>query len=329
MSELPAVDLVYTWVDGSSPVFAAKVEKYRKEQAIHGKAPTPYGYAQYRFRDLDNLRFSLRSVAQNAPWFRRIFIVTNGQVPRWLRKNAGVDIVTHEQIFERPEILPTFNACAIETQLHRIPSLGRYFVFMNDDFFFSKPTPKEYFFGRNGLPRLLLSPQPIDPNPISPNRWYGTLARLARLMNERFGAHLWRTGAHGPACFDCEALARIYALWPQEVEHASRNRFRDETDMQLHALYMNTQFALDEQKSEAERHEYAILEEKELRIVSVGESGKGWRGNLEEVLRDPPRLLCLNDNAPSELTNNEFAMIEKDHREFLQAMFPKPSAWES
>jgi hypothetical protein len=331
MNELPPVDLVYTWVDGSSPVFAARIEKYRKEQAARSKAPTPYGYGPYRFRDLDNLRFSLRSVAQNASWFRRIFIVTNGQVPRWLRKDAGVEIVTHEQIFERPEVLPTFNACAIETQLHRIPGLGRYFVFMNDDFFFSRPTPKDYFFGKNGLPRLLLSPEPINPNPNRPNRWYGTLARLARLMTERFGERIWRVGAHGPACFDRDALAAVYALWPQEIEHASRNRFRDETDMQLHALYMNTLLALDEQagKGEAERHEYAILEEKELRIISVGETGKGWRGNLEEVLRDPPRLLCLNDNAPSELTSAEFAGIEKDHRAFLEAMFPKPSPWES
>lgn len=137
MSELPAVDLVYTWVDGSSPVFAARVDKYRKEQAVRtGRAPESYGFGQHRFRDLDNFRYSLRSVARNAPWFRRIFIVTNGQVPRWLRKDSGAEIVTHEQIFADRNALPTFNACAIETQLHRIPDLGRYFVFMNDDFFF-------------------------------------------------------------------------------------------------------------------------------------------------------------------------------------------------
>lgn len=148
-------------------------------------------------------------------------------------------------------------------------------------------------------------------------------------MNDRFGAHVWRAGAHGAACFDCEALAKIYALWPQEVEHASRNRFRDETDMQLHALYMNALLALDAQGSAAGRHEPVILDEQELRVVSVGEPGKGWRGNLQEVLRDPPRLLCLNDAAPPETSNAEFAGIEKDHRAFLDAMFPEPSPWEN
>lgn len=330
MSELPAVDLVYTWVDGSSPVFAARVDKYRKEQAVRtGRAPEAYGFGQHRFRDLDNFRYSLRSVARNAPWFRRIFIVTNGQVPRWLRKDSGAEIVTHEQIFADRNALPTFNACAIETQLHRIPDLGRYFVFMNDDFFFSRPTPKDYFFGANGLPRLFFSGETINPNSTSPDRWHQTLARLARLMNDRFGAHVWRAGAHGAACFDREALAKIYALWPQEVEHASRNRFRDETDMQLHALYMNALLALDAQGSAAGRHEPVILDEQELRVVSVGEPGKGWRGNLQEVLRDPPRLLCLNDAAPPETSNAEFAGIEKDHLAFLDAMFPEPSPWEN
>jgi hypothetical protein len=331
MNELPPVDLVYTWVDGSSPLFAARVEKYRKEQAFRGsQALTPFAFGQNRFRDLDNLRYSLRSVARHAPWFRRIVIVTNGQVPRWLRKDAGAEIVTHEQIFERPEALPTFNASAIEAQLHRIPGLGRYFVYMNDDFFFSRPTPKDFFFGRNGKPRLLFSGAPIELQPTSGDIWYLKLARIARLLTEHFGPHPWRYGAHGPACFDRDILAKIYALWPREIEQASRNRFRDVTDMQLHALYMNASWALDEQNAnEAECYERAILDEKELRIVSVGEPGKGWRGNLEEVLRDPPRLLCLNDVAPPETTNEEFAEIEKDHRAFLEAMFPELSPWEN
>ena len=33
-----------------------------------------------RFRDNDELRYSLRSLEQHAPWLRHIYIVTNGQV---------------------------------------------------------------------------------------------------------------------------------------------------------------------------------------------------------------------------------------------------------
>jgi hypothetical protein len=116
-----------------------------------------------------------------------------------------------------------------------------------------------------------------------------------------------------------------------EMERASRNRFRDETDMQIHALYMNSAAALDEQEDQSTRHEQVIMTEKELRIVSVGERGKGWRGNLSEVIADPPQLLCLNDLGPNELTPDdihEIADIEKAHAEFLETMFPKPSSFE-
>ena len=43
------------------------------------------------------MRYSLRSVASHAPWVRRIFIVTNGQIPSWLNlDNPRVTLVTHE-----------------------------------------------------------------------------------------------------------------------------------------------------------------------------------------------------------------------------------------
>jgi len=334
MPELPPIDLVYTWVDGSSPLFAAKIEKYRREEAVRsGKAPTPYCTGAQRFRDLDNLRYSLRSAEQNAPWFRRLIIVTNGQVPRWLRKESRAEIIRHEEIFKHRDALPTFNACAIESQLHRIPGLGRYFVFMNDDFFFSRPTAKEYFFGANGRLKVMFSPTTIDAHFKEGDRWERTLFSAAEALSKRFGPRLWIQGAHGPACFDRDLLEKIYSMWPAEMERTSRHRFRNESDMQIHALYMNAAAALDEeeQKSEAERHERKVLPEPELRIVSVGERGKGWRANLLDVLANPPQLLCLNDLGPNEPTPDELdeiAEIETAHKAFLEKMFPKPSSFE-
>ena len=38
------------------------------------------------FLDFDQLRYSLRSIEQFAPWIRHIYIVTNGQVPNWLNE---------------------------------------------------------------------------------------------------------------------------------------------------------------------------------------------------------------------------------------------------
>ena len=52
-----------------------------------------------RYRDSDELRYSIRSIVKNAPWVRRIFIVTDNQIPHWLNldDNVGrISIVTHQ-----------------------------------------------------------------------------------------------------------------------------------------------------------------------------------------------------------------------------------------
>ena len=61
-----------------------------------------------------------------APWIRKIFIVTNGQIPNWLKlENQRVEVISHSQIFTQQSDLPTFSSRAIESHLHRIPGLRK------------------------------------------------------------------------------------------------------------------------------------------------------------------------------------------------------------
>ncbi len=40
--------------------------------------------SENRFRDSNELRFSLRSLERFAPWVRRVYLVTDNQIPKWL-----------------------------------------------------------------------------------------------------------------------------------------------------------------------------------------------------------------------------------------------------
>eukprot|EP01028_Stygiella_incarcerata_P010817 TRINITY_DN581_c0_g2_i1.p1 TRINITY_DN581_c0_g2~~TRINITY_DN581_c0_g2_i1.p1 ORF type:complete len:1327 (-),score=320.26 TRINITY_DN581_c0_g2_i1:960-4940(-) len=92
-----------------------------------------------RFRDNNELLFSLRSIEKHAPWVRKIFLVTNGQVPSWLdSSHPRVQVVTHEEIFVNKSHLPTFSSPAIESHLHRIPGLSDEFLYLNDDIMFGQ-----------------------------------------------------------------------------------------------------------------------------------------------------------------------------------------------
>ena len=104
-------------------------------------------FSASRFRDNDELKYSLRSIEKFAPWIRKVFIVTNGQIPSWLDlSNPKVQIITHDQIFLNKSQLPTFSSAAIELNLHRIPGLSDYFIYFNDDVFLGQPVfPYDFY----------------------------------------------------------------------------------------------------------------------------------------------------------------------------------------
>ena len=94
-----------------------------------------------RYRDNEELRYSLRSIFRFSPWVRNIYIVTANQVPWWLNmEHPRLHMINHNEIFPNPNDLPTFSSPAIESNLHRIPGLSKKFVYFNDDVMLGAPT---------------------------------------------------------------------------------------------------------------------------------------------------------------------------------------------
>ena len=111
-----------------------------------------------RFADNNELKYSLRSVEKYAPWVRKIFIVTNGQIPSWLNlNNPRISIVAHDEIFLNKTHLPTFSSPAIESHIHRIPGLSKKFIYMNDDVFFGSEVWPDDFYTHSKGHKVFLS----------------------------------------------------------------------------------------------------------------------------------------------------------------------------
>lgn len=129
------VDVVYTWVDGHDP------EWQRRRAACAGQAYHEEADNAARYINRDELRYSLRSLSQYAPWVRTVYLVTDDQVPPWLDTAApGLRVVSHKEIFDDPSLLPTFNSHAIESQLHHVDGLSEHFLYFNDDVFLGGPS---------------------------------------------------------------------------------------------------------------------------------------------------------------------------------------------
>lgn len=149
------IDAVILWVDGNDENHKNKITPYLK-----GSQKAKSKKFRTRFDQVNEIKFTVDSILKFASYIRNIYIVTDEQIPDFLKQGdakktyKNVFIVDHKDIFKGFEqYLPTFNCRPIETCIHKIPDLAEHFIYLNDDFFIINQTKPEDFF-LNGLPVL-------------------------------------------------------------------------------------------------------------------------------------------------------------------------------
>lgn len=245
------IDVVVTWVDDTDQTWRAAREHYWGLEFAAATIP------EHRFRDYGTIRYALRSIDQNMPYVRTIYLVTCGHVPSWLRpEGTRLKVITHEQIFpEGQSVLPTFSSSAIECCLARIPALAEHFVYFNDDTFLLQQVPPERFF-LNGLPRDRIDISTLFFGDIEytlhchylnclRQTRYGTdriqcvLRLFPKLFSAKNGTRINLRNAiftlldayhfhvsHGPAAHLRSVHQRAYSLFPEAIERTLQSRFR-------------------------------------------------------------------------------------------------------
>ena len=207
----------------------------RPRAAAPGEAVSVDAENLARFHNKDELRYSLRSVAENLPWVRRIHVFTNCARPDWLKADDPRLVwVRHEDVIA-PEHLPVFNSHVIESYLHRIPDLAEHFVYMNDDFFVMQPLAKAHFFNANGTSRIQFEPYAMVAGPVRPGDadYLNAARNSARLIEGRFGHVPTQLHRHVPYALRRSTLAAIEAEFADTFAEFRRNRFRRSSDVNL------------------------------------------------------------------------------------------------
>ena len=86
-----AIDIVYLWVNGNDGKWRAKRQKYAQQLRASGNLSfAKFGDVEGRYRDNDELRFSLRALDKFFPEHGHIYIVTDGQVPDWFEASDQI-----------------------------------------------------------------------------------------------------------------------------------------------------------------------------------------------------------------------------------------------
>ena len=219
------VDMVYLWVNGHDEEWQKKKEFW---QAQYGKL-SDNAVNKARFRQFDELKYSLRSIEKNLPWLRYIFIVTDNQTPEWLNTNhPKIKMVNHTDIF--PEsALPTFNSVAIETRLPYIDELAEHFLFANDDNYVRVPLNKSFFFDAKGNPNVFVK---FKKKTSDKNMWLSQIKKAHELVASKYPLDYAVTPSH-----NIDAYRKSYFLdtineFKEEFYKTTHSKFRQPTDVQ-------------------------------------------------------------------------------------------------
>ena len=140
------IDFIITWVDGW--------DKERQKERNKYAWKDPEDVADYRFRNMDTLKYLFRWIEKFTPRVNKVFFVTCGHYPDWINlKHHKLKLIKHEDYIPK-EYLPTFNSHTIELNFHRIKDLSEHFVYFNDDTFITNYMSESDFF-ENWLPKQI------------------------------------------------------------------------------------------------------------------------------------------------------------------------------
>lgn len=301
------VDLVYFWVDGSDKAWIEKKEYW---QSQYGQLPEN-GTHQARFRQFDELKYSLRSVEKNLPWIRYIHIVTDGQVPSWLNVNhPKIKLVDHKDIFPK-EALPVFNSGALEARLPYIPHLAEHFLYANDDYYVRVPLEKSFFFNKNRNPIVFAR---YKKRTYDVNLWLAQIKKAHELVQKKYPLDFVITPSHNMQAYRKSYFLDAISEYSEEFEQTTYSKFRQPTDINRVIVEL-----LDRMKNRNEIYG----KDDSLHFPDSCKSAYSLISrNFGSLIEEEPCLFCLNDFEGK--TNREIDLTIR----ILNRLYPNKSLFE-
>jgi hypothetical protein len=317
------IDIVYLWVNGQDATWQAK-RSAAAQSLSEAQADdlAPYSNVEGRFRDNDELRFSLRALARFFPDHGHIYIVTDAQTPAWLKTCDHLTLIDHRDLIPAQH-LPTFDSGNIESYIHRIPNLSERFFYLNDDVFFGAPVQLSDWFFDDGIYVTWSDDEPVDGEAMRPEST--ALVNASRLSQQWLATHAVspdyfhtpRTFAHSPRPMLKSIMVELERTAPELFSSVRGTVFRvwdKPTIVSDFALRWALAMGL------AKVHEHSHLH------VSTGDADATEQLTALREQFGAIEFFCINDTL-----DNAHALDPRltQVREVLEAMLPTQSPFEN
>ena len=327
------IDAVFTWVDGNDIDWMSRKSNFLhdKPEKLQNKKVNSKG----RFFDNDELKYSLRSIYQFAPWINNIYIITDNQTPKWLNiDHPQINIVDHKEIFDSKD-LPSYNSMAIEMNLHKINGLNNFFLSFNDDFFIGRMTSPGDFF-QNGKPKLFSGKKRFTLEQLSErksgNEYFHANNNARMLIYNKYNFFPDFNLRHGIKVLDKKTLNDLEKVFYRDFENTRGSNFRTKKDVWSIALYsfylvaqgFNEPYYLAPLRKNLLRYNLNFLRKGRdytyLPLTTC--SLKKIRSKLNAIKKYKPLMFCINDG-PNVIDQKRILT-----KNFLHEYFPDKSIYE-
>ena len=333
-SDFP-IDIVYLWVNGNDAAWQAKRRHAAQTlSASTRSAMAIYGNVEGRYRDNDELRYSLRALEAFFPEHGHVYIVTDGQAPDWLRTTPGLTVVDHRELIPGAR-LPTFDSGNIESYIHRIPNLSERYFYLNDDVFFGAPVRVSDWFWAGGVyvawsDDALVTDEPLKQNATSlenacrlSGQWLKNKFKQQTACAEwalhvvPHYQHTFRTFAHSPRPMLRSLLYELEAQAPDMFSRVRSTVFRAWDKPTIVSDFV-LRWAL--------AHGVAKVRDYSHLYVSTGDADKTSQLDDLAARKGDIDFFCINDTTDdAQLFDPRLMRV----RRTLQHMFAVPSRFET
>lgn len=304
------IDIVITWVNGNDKNWLKK-----KENFSPNKKSIKTSNVKGRYRDNQELKFLLRSIEKNYlnnnP---NIFLIVDEQIPEWINPKK-VNIINHKDFI--PEYyLPLFSSRAIESFFHRIPTLSDYFIYLNDDCFFSKQIEENDLFD-NKKPIMHFERNKINiKDAICTTNFANINAGIlaSQFVLKYYNTKFENLTAHAPRLVDKDFVKNMEPNYPDIFKKTRSGRFREyDSHSIISSLYPHLYIA--ENKGVVKFND----------IFYMGNNDVDAKEKYEHLLENDYYGVCINDTSDNLSSEH---IIFKEQKDFYLKKFPNKSKYE-
>ena len=286
------IDMVYTYVNGNDPTYIDKRKLYKNID--------DFDY-QKTYCNVNELNYSIKSVIKYLPFIRKIFIITDNQIPYIddsLYKLKPIIIIDHKDIIGN-KYLPTFYSDVIESHIHNISGLSEIFLYNNDDFFhFSEISISDIIFNNsikiiNDTENLFFKNIYSNWNSIiklNMSEYDIRVDNTKNILKKIYDEDIKFINNHCTKIFRKSTLKYIETQYSSLLDDLRKNKFRDTMSINYNLFAINIDNILNDN---------IIIDIDNTKNNNYFVKYSGYNENEDKLLHDlqklKPKFCCLND----------------------------------